>query len=264
MMDAAETLVILQARMSSSRLPNKVLMPILDKPMLAHQVARLSKIKTPHKLIIATSVQPSDDAIESLCQQLKVSCFRGSLDDVLARYFHAAQAFNQHNNVKNIVRVTGDCPLIDSEIIDQVIQLYVSTKVDYCSNCAPATLPDGLDVEVFSFSALAKAAKLAKKPSEREHVTPFIRNTPELFSTTNYYHQPDLSHYRWTVDEPRDFELVTKIYQALFDKNPYFSLEDITRLIQQHPELAMINQGIIRNEGLLKSERADKKADESL
>lgn len=264
MINTAETLIILQARMSSSRLPNKVLMPILGKPMLAHQIARLSKVKTPHKLIVATSEQRSDDAIEHLCQQLNISCFRGSLDDVLARYHQAAQAYNLANKVKTIVRVTGDCPLIDSEIIDKVIHLYLSAKVDYCSNCAPATLPDGLDVEVFSFTALKKAALLAKKPSEREHVTPFIRNTPELFSTENYYHKPDLSHYRWTVDEPADFELVTKIYQALFDKKPYFNLDDIVNLIQQQPELATINQGIIRNEGLLKSELADKKAGDAL
>ncbi|MEY8214667.1 MAG: glycosyltransferase family protein [Colwellia sp.] len=258
------TLIILQARMSSSRLPNKVLMPILGKPMLAQQIARLSTVKTPHKLIIATSEQQSDDAIESLCQQLNVNCFRGSLNDVLKRYVQAVHAYspsyNKSNlskkskNVKTIVRLTGDCPLIDSEIIDKVIDLYLSTKVDYCSNCSPATLPDGLDVEVFSLSALELADKLAKKPSEREHVTPFIRNNPAIFSTANYNHQPDLSHYRWTVDEAVDFEFVTKVYQSLFHKNPYFNLNDIINLMQQQPELVTINQDIKRNEGLIKSE----------
>jgi len=269
-----ETLIILQARMSSSRLPNKVLMPILGKPMLAQQIARLSTIKTPHKLIVATSDQQGDDAIENLCQQLKVSCFRGSLNDVLKRYVQAAQGYihaynksnlknisNISNKVKTIVRLTGDCPLIDSEIIDKVINVYLSTKVDYCSNCAPATLPDGLDVEVFSFTALEQANKLARKPSEREHVTPFIRNNPALFSTANYNHHPDLSHYRWTVDEAVDFKFVTKVYQALFDKNPYFNLNDIVNLMQQQPELIKINQDIIRNEGLIKSELFDSKID---
>lgn len=258
-MKKPETLIILQARMSSSRLPNKVLMPILGKPMLAHQISRLSGIKTPHRIIIATSKQKSDDAIESLCKQLNINCFRGSLDDVLARYYHAAHAYNDNSNIKNVVRLTGDCPLIDSEIIDNVIELYLTTEVDYCSNCAPATFPDGLDVEVFSFTALKKAHQLAKKPSEREHVTPFIRNNPALFTTKNYSHTPDLSHYRWTVDEAVDFELVNKIYQALYEKKPDFKLNDIIKLIEQQPQLAKINQNIIRNEGLLKSELADKK-----
>lgn len=257
-MKTPETLIILQARMSSSRLPNKVLMPILGKAMLAHQIARLATVKSPHQLIVATSDQQSDDAIANLCQQLNVNCFRGSLDDVLGRYYHAAQAYNNDAQIKNIVRVTGDCPLIDGDIIDQVIELYRSSKVDYCSNCAPATLPDGLDVEVFALAALEQAYRLAKKPSEREHVTPFLRNNPELFTTKNYYHHPDLSHYRWTVDEATDFELVTKIYQALYKKNPQFKLNDILNLMQQQPQLCKINQGIIRNEGLLKSTLADK------
>ena len=255
----SETLIILQARTSSSRLPNKVLLPILGKPMLSHQVARLAKVKTPHKLIVATSEQRSDDAIEKLCQQLKITCFRGSLDDVLGRYYQAAIINNSNDRVKNIVRVTGDCPLIDSHIIDQVIDLFLSSKVDYCSNCEPATLPDGLDVEVFTFSALTKAFKQAKKPSEREHVTPFIRNNPHLFTTKNFYHSPDLSHYRWTVDEAADFQLVSEIYQALYPKNQYFKLADIITLIRQQPELAKINQNINRNEGLEKSELADKR-----
>lgn len=258
-MKTLETLIILQARMSSSRLPNKVLMPILGKPMLAHQIARLAKIKTPYKLIIATSKQKSDDAIAILCEQLSISCFRGSLDDVLARYYHAAIEHNNDKKIKNIVRLTGDCPLIDSDIIDNVIELFLTTKVDYCSNCVPATFPDGLDVEVFSLAALEKAYLLAKKPSEREHVTPFIRNNPELFTTSNFSHTHDLSHYRWTVDEAIDFKLVNKIYQALYENTPLFKLNDILQLIQQQPQLARMNQNITRNEGLLQSELADKK-----
>lgn len=256
-----ETLIILQARMSSSRLPNKVLLPILGKPMLAHQVARLQRIKTPHRLVIATSDEASDDQIEVLCQQLKVDCFRGDLTDVLARYYYAAIKFKSNdsavNKMTNIVRVTGDCPLIDAEIIDNVIDLFVKNNSDYCSNCAPATLPDGLDVEVFSFAALEKANQLAKKLSEREHVTPFIRNNPQLFTLSNFVHQPDLSHYRWTVDEPKDFELITKIYECLYPQKQNFTLADIVTLIQEKPELAKINHHIMRNEGLLNSEKED-------
>lgn len=257
-----ETLIILQARMSSSRLPNKVLLPILGKPMLAHQIARLQKMKTPHKLIIATSNETSDDDIEHLCQQIEVDCFRGDLADVLARYYHAAMTFKSNssmqNKITNIVRVTGDCPLIDAEIIDNVIELFMQSNSDYCSNCAPATLPDGLDVEVFSFTALETAYQLAKKPSEREHVTPYIRNNPQLFTMTNYAHQPDLSHYRWTVDEPEDFEFVTQVYKALYPKNPHFMLADILALLTKEPLLANINKKFTRNEGLLHSQNKDK------
>ncbi|MFT6248959.1 MAG: spore coat polysaccharide biosynthesis protein SpsF [Cognaticolwellia sp.] len=253
----SETLIILQARMSSSRLPNKVLLPILGKPMLAHQIDRINTLKIPHKLIIATSTQTSDDPIEQLCQQLNIRCYRGALDDVLERYYQAAIEFSQNKTIKNIVRITGDCPLIDSDIIEQLINLFLTSNVDYCSNCAPATLPDGLDVEVFSFDALEKSYQLAKKSSEREHVTPFICNNPQLFTVKNYNHQPDLSHYRWTVDESEDFELITKIYQALYPKNPNFKLVDILDLIRKEPELIKINQHILRNEGLTKSELAD-------
>jgi glutamate-1-semialdehyde aminotransferase/spore coat polysaccharide biosynthesis protein SpsF (cytidylyltransferase family) len=252
-----ETLIILQARTSSSRLPGKVLLPILGKPMLSHQISRLTKVNTPHKLIIATSELSSDDEIVKLCKELKVDCFRGSLEDVLGRYYQAALANNPKKEVKNIVRVTGDCPLIDSEIIDQVISLFLESQVDYCSNCRPASLPDGLDVEVFTFDALEKSYKLAKKPSEREHVTPFICNNPQLFSTENYTHYPDLSHYRWTVDEEKDFILISKVYQALYPTNQHFKLTDILMLLERQPELAKINQTIMRNEGLAKSEKND-------
>jgi len=253
-----DTLIILQARFSSSRLPGKVLKTIIDKPMLAHQIERLSKIKSAHKLIVATSNQQSDDAVESLCKELNISCFRGSLDDVLDRYYQAAIFHNKNNAIKNIVRITGDCPLIDAEIVDKIIELFLITKVDYCSNCNPATLPDGLDVEVFSFSALKAAWKNASKPSEREHVTSYIRHNTNLFSATNFYYKPDLSHLRWTVDEPCDFELVTKIYQALYENNPYFNLDDILSLLKKQPELSLINQEITRNEGLIKSEKLDR------
>jgi glutamate-1-semialdehyde aminotransferase/spore coat polysaccharide biosynthesis protein SpsF (cytidylyltransferase family) len=253
-----EFLIILQARLSSSRLPGKVLKKILDKPMLEHQLQRLSHIATPHQLIVATSEQADDDAIAALCQRLNVDCYRGSLDDVLGRYYHAALSVNSHNKIKHIIRLTGDCPLIDANIIDDVIALYLSNPVDYCSNCAPATLPDGLDVEIFSLAALKIAHQQATKPSEREHVTPFIRNTPQLFTQINYAYTTDLSHLRWTVDEPKDFELITKIYQALYPENPTFDLADILSLIEKNPLLTQINQHIKRNEGLIKSERIDK------
>ncbi len=254
-----EVLVILQARMSSSRLPGKVLKLLQGKPMLEHQLLRISRMKTPHHLVVATSDAVEDNEINSLCNELNISCYRGALDDVLGRYYHAATDNNKHGNIKHIVRLTGDCPLIESDVIDNVITHYMNQQVDYCSNCCPPTFPDGLDVEVLSLNALKTAYKKAEKASEREHVTPFIRNNPKQFSQTNYANEEDLSHFRWTVDEAVDFELVSKIYQALYPNKPAFNLADILALIVKKPELAMLNNKIARNEGLIKSEREDQK-----
>jgi len=248
------TNIILQARMSSSRLPNKVLKPLLGKAMLAHQLDRLQRTKLVDNIIVATSNETNDDAIAQLCDELNINCFRGSLDDVLDRYYQASQQFPS----EHIVRITGDCPLIDPAVIDEVIALHQVQGSDYTSNCQPATFPDGLDVEVFTRSALSLAWQQAKKPSEREHVTAYIRNNSESFKQVNYSHHVNLSHYRWTVDEPEDFELIDKIYQNLYPKKPRFGLTDVLELLQQQPELTKINQQFTRNEGLIKSLIKDK------
>jgi spore coat polysaccharide biosynthesis protein SpsF len=247
-------LAILQARMSSTRLPNKVLKPIMNQPMLALQLARIKQSKRINKLIVATSVQPDDDAIENLCNNLQIDCFRGDLNDVLSRFYHASLAYSP----KHVVRLTGDCPLADASVIDQVITEHLKQRADYTSNCQPATFPDGLDVEVFTAQALAISYQNAVKPSEREHVTQFMRNHPDLFVLANYQYHHDLSAYRWTVDEEKDFEFVTQIYQHLYTKNPYFTLQDILALVEKKPQLCKINQGFSRDEGLLKSLQQDK------
>lgn len=257
----ADILIILQARLSSSRLPGKVLKTLHGKPMLEQQIARFAKIQTPYQLVVATSEQPEDDAIALLCKKLDINCFRGELNDVLSRFYHAATHIKKQHDIQHIVRITGDCPVIDAKIIDQVIALYLAKQCDYCSNCAPATFPDGLDVEVFSLAALKTAFEQAQKPSEREHVTLFIRNNPNLFTLCNYQNNVDLSHLRWTVDEPADFEFVTQVYRALYPQNKYFDFNDILTLLQQKPELCSINLGINRNEGLIKSVQQDNAMD---
>jgi len=246
--------IILQARTSSTRLPEKVLKDILGKPMLVHQLERLKSLTLVDKIIVATSNDASDDVIEQLCQSVGIHCFRGSLANVLDRYYQASLAYPSDH----VVRITGDCPVIDTDIIEQVIQLHLNTAADYSSNCDPATLPDGLDVEVFTFSALQQSWQHAKKPSELEHVTPFMRSHPELFTCQNYTHSPDYSHLRWTVDEPADFELITQIYHELYPNKPMFKLKDMLKLIEQKPHLAAINAHFKRNEGLLKSLQQDK------
>ncbi|GLX77632.1 spore coat protein [Thalassotalea insulae] len=245
--------IILQARMSSTRLPGKVLKPILGVPMLAHQLARLKQLKTINDIIVATSIEPDDDAIEQLCLDLKINCFRGSLSNVLERYYQAHLQFPS----EHVIRITGDCPVIDVNIINKVINLHMSTHADYTSNCIPATLPDGLDVEIFTAKALKVARNNAISPIEFEHVTTYFRNHAEQFNYQNYTHPTDYSHLRWTVDEPEDFELIQQFFQYLSPKKPYFDLNDILALLTEHPELNQINSKFKRNEGLKKSQLAD-------
>ena len=246
--------VILQARFSSSRLPGKVLKKIVNKPMLALQIERITKAKLVDKIIVATSKEQSDDAIEQLCEELNITCFRGKLNDVLDRYYQAVKQFPSDV----IVRLTGDCPLIEPKIIDYVIALHLKQNADYTSNCATPCLPDGLDVEVFTNKALEQSWQQAIKPSEREHVTQYIRNHSELFSLADYQYSPDLSMHRWTVDEPEDFEFATKIYQNLYKNNVNFTMEDILNLLKQQPSLSEINNKFSRNQGLSASITSDK------
>ena len=247
-------IAILQARMSSSRLPQKVLHPIVGKPMLALQCERVLRSKLIDSLIIATSNDESDQPIEALGNALGLPVYRGSLENVLERYYRAAQT----TSAKHIVRITGDCPLAAPEIIDAVIAHHLAEQADYTSNCHPPTLPDGLDVEVMTIAALNQAYSKATKPSEKEHVTPYIVNHPEQFHLANYLHPQDLSQFRWTVDQREDFELVERIYQQLYPKNRAFTTEDILALMQAHPELQAINANINRNEGMEKSFKQDK------
>jgi spore coat polysaccharide biosynthesis protein SpsF len=244
---------ILQARMSSTRLPGKVLKTILGKPMLVHLIERLKRAKLIDEIIVATSNCNSDDEIERLCQSIGIKCFRGSLHDVLARYYQASLS----NPSEHIVRVTGDCPVIDPEIIDDVISLHLSSEADYTSNCAEPTFPDGLDTEIFTFSALEQAFTHANTSEEREHVTPYMYDKKTQNICVELLSDTDLSHYRWTVDESSDFTLIQLIYQALYPHTPNFTLADILALIKKQPELTKINQQILRNEGLMKSEKFD-------
>jgi glutamate-1-semialdehyde 2,1-aminomutase len=248
-------LVILQARVSSSRLPGKVLKSILGRPMLARQIERVLQSRRIDQLVIATSTDPSDDDLENLCWQMNVSCFRGSLNDVLDRFYQAAKKWQP----QHVVRLTGDCPLIDPEIIDAAVDFYLAGGYDYAANAIQPTFPDGLDVEIFRFSILESAWKESILPSQREHVTPFIHQQPEQFRIGHYRNNVDLSHLRWTVDEPEDFDLVTRIYELLYPLNPEFRMLDVLALLRQRPELTAINQKYERNEGLQKSLNEDRR-----
>jgi spore coat polysaccharide biosynthesis protein SpsF len=244
---------ILQARVSSTRLPGKVLEPILGQPMLARQIERLARCQAIDRLIVATSRDASDDAIADLCRELGVECFRGSLDDVLDRFYQAAI----HHAPEHVVRLTGDCPLADPALIDALIRFHLAEDSDYTSNCHEPSLPDGLDAEVMRMAALATAWREARLPSEREHVTPFIRNHPQRFRIRLWKHPVDLSAHRWTVDEAADLAFVRAVYAALYPRDPAFGMQDVLDLIAQKPELAALNAGIRRNAGYEKSLRED-------
>jgi spore coat polysaccharide biosynthesis protein SpsF len=246
-------LAILQARTSSSRLPGKVLKPILGKPMLILQIERVRRAIKIDKLLVATSSDPTDDGIEAICKQHNIACFRGSLNDVLDRFYNAAITYKPDY----IVRLTGDCPLIDPTVIDGMIEMHLKGNYDYTSNGVKMTFPDGLDAEIFTFKALKEAWEEAFLPSHREHVTQFFHKNPERYQLGSYTNNVDLSHLRWTVDEELDFKLVTKIYETLYPGKINFTTEDILKLLDKKPELKTINSAYKCNEGLAKSLRAD-------
>ena len=243
---------LIQARTSSSRLPGKVLKPLLGKPMLARQFERVQRARRLDGLAVATSRDQSDDAIAELCRQLGIGCHRGSLDDVLDRFYGAAQAAA----ADHVVRLTGDCPLIDPSIIDAVIALHLEGGFDYTSNAHPPSFPDGLDVEVMRFACLERAWQEAKLPSEREHVTPYLYDRG-LFRLGNLSHTSDLSELRWTVDEVEDLIFVEAIYGALQARTPEFGLAEVLAILHRRPELNDINRNFQRDEGYRRSVAAD-------
>ena len=230
---------ILQARMSSNRLPGKVLKPILGKPMLQRQIDRLRRSERVDQLVVATSVEPSDDPIETLCDRIGQPCFRGQLENVLDRYYHVAKAWR----AEHVVRVTGDCPLIDPSLVDDVIEHHLVYELDYSSNCIEPTFPKGLDTEVFRFQCLEQAWLEASDAYDIEHVTPFLWRQPNRFQQGEFRDEVDRGHFRWTVDYPLDFEFAKCVYESLYPSCPTFTRHDIFELLARCPALARINAG---------------------
>jgi len=219
------TVAIVQARTDSTRLPNKVMQPVsADIPMIEVLLSRLSNAIEIDQIILATSDKPIDQILTDHVRKLGYTVYQGSEDDVLDRYYKAA--LQKSSDV--VVRITGDCPLVDPKIVDTVVKAYKATDSDYVSNTNPPTYPDGLDVEVFSFSALKTAWEDAKSNSEREHVTSYIRESC-IFKTDNVANYEDYSKERWTVDEPDDYEVVKAIFSH-FEPNVHFSWEEVMEL----------------------------------
>ncbi|MBS3681217.1 glycosyltransferase family protein [Ornithinibacillus massiliensis] len=235
-------LAIIQARMGSTRLPGKVLKPILGKPIINYQVERVKQSKALNQVIIATSKNVKDDAIIYWCEANSIPYYRGDEADVLGRYYEAAKQFS----ASTIVRLTGDCPIIDSDVIDRVIIDYLKEGTSYCSNTIKRSFPRGMDTEVFSMDALERANYEAKSPLEREHVTTYIRNH---FSTFNVFNNTDYSNHRWTVDTKEDFQLIKKIITELYPNNPLFTMEDVVRLLANNPDWMLINKDVKQKDG---------------
>jgi spore coat polysaccharide biosynthesis protein SpsF (cytidylyltransferase family) len=244
---------VIQARVSSTRLPGKVLEPILGKPMLLRQMERVSRCRQIDLFVVATSTDRSDDVLAQLCHEQSIVAYRGSLTDVLDRFVGVAHKYQP----QTVVRLTADCPLADWELIDYAVSRFSDGDYDYLSNIDPPTYPDGLDVEVMTYRALIEAGLEAQLPSEREHVTPFVRSRPDRYRIGSVTQKVDLSSLRWTVDDPEDLDFVRAVYEELYPFKPEFKTFDILALIEQRPELQLVNNGVPRNVGLSKSRLAD-------
>jgi len=241
------TLAVLQARMSSSRLPGKVMMPLLGEPMLVRQVERIRRSRLLDGIVLATSTDAADDPLAQLAGALGIPVVRGPLDDVLARYVLAIE----HYQPDVVVRLTADCPLTSPTIIDAVIEHFAASNVDYCSNTLTPTFPDGLDAEVVRASALVDVAGVSNDPAEREHVTLGIYRRPERYRLANYAGAVDLASLRWTVDTPDDLAFVASVYEALYLADPDFDLADGLALLEREPGLSRTTADQARNAALV-------------
>lgn len=238
-----KVVAIVQARMGSTRLPGKVLKTICGKPMIELLLARLSRSQEIDQIVVATSIDSRNAPLANFITQLDYACEQGSEDDVLERYLQVAQKYG----AEIVVRVTGDCPLIDPGLVDQTVRKFKDGRFDYVSNSYPPTFPDGLDVEVFTFEALQRSFEETTKPFDHEHVTPYLR-TSGLFRQGTLSCNEDFSNLRWTVDEPEDFKVVSAVFEH-FSPDIYFDWLKVLELHRTQPELFSANHKIIRNEG---------------
>ncbi|MFC0186079.1 spore coat polysaccharide biosynthesis protein SpsF [Pseudarcicella hirudinis] len=237
-------LIVVQARTSSSRLPGKVLLPILGETLLFRMIERLKMVKRPNQIVIATSDQPGDDEIQKLAESIDIPCFRGSLNNLLDRHYQAGKAFN----ADLVLKIPSDCPLIDPVIVDEVLDYYFEHEgaFDFVGNLHPATFPDGNDVEIMTMECLEKAWNEASKPLELEHTTPYIWENPDKFRLGNVAWNTGLDYsmsHRFTIDYPEDYEFICRVFEELYPEKKDFSCDDILTLLNRKPEIYQINAG---------------------
>lgn len=241
-----KVVAIIQARTGSTRLPGKIMKKLNEKTVLAHDIERIKQSKLIDDIVVATTTNPNDDIIEVEAKLIGVKVFRGSELDVLSRYYHAAK----EDNTDVIIRITSDCPLFDPNLLDEMLYFYLKNQYDIVSNAgndlATRTYPRGLDTEIFSFAYLEQAYYNANKNYQREHVTPYIyENAKKIYY---YKNTVDYSKYRWTLDTEEDWILISKIYNYLYHGAHDFYLEDIIKLLNEHPLLNDINKHIEQKE----------------
>ncbi|HAU35906.1 MAG TPA: acylneuraminate cytidylyltransferase, partial [Lysinibacillus sp.] len=231
---------IIQARMGSTRLPGKILKKVNGRSLLSYQLERLQQSNYINDLVIATTIDEKDDLIVEFCKKNNILWFRGSEEDVLARYYETAKTFK----ADVIVRITSDCPIIDVQVVDKTIWNFMDNNFEYVSNTVERTYPRGLDTEVFTFAALEKAYNEATLARDREHVTAYFYTNPDVFKVGSVQNEVDYSKYRWTVDTEEDFQLIKNIIEKLFFKNPQFTLHDTVNLMEANPDWFYINAHI--------------------
>jgi len=237
---------IVQARMGSTRLPGKSLIDVSGKPLLKHILDRMQKSSIINELVVATTTNIEDNAICKLCDKLNVACFRGSVDDVLDRYYRCARA----HKADIIVRITADDPFKDPEVSDRIIEeILQDDDLDYVSNTICPTYPEGLDIEVFRFRAIEKAWQEATSALDREHVTPYVWLHPNLFKLKNIEYKKNLSHMRWTLDTLEDLAMTRAVYKALYNEGSLFLMKDVLDLMERHPDIEELNANVERFSG---------------
>lgn len=248
-----KVVAIVQARMGSARLPGKVLKDICGTTLIERVIERTLASSTVKTLVVATTEHESDNQLVEFLQRRQVQVFRGPVDDVLARYYGAAD----HHHADVVVRVTADDPLKDPGVIDRVTErLLIDPQLHYASNTLRPTYPEGLDIEVFRFQALESAHHHASLKSEREHVTPYIYKNPQLYKVANVEADEDLSAWRWTVDEARDLEFMRKVF-GHFHSEPLVGWRTVVGWLKNRPDVVSINSDIRRNAGYEKSLKND-------
>lgn len=232
---------IIQARCGSTRLPNKIFKEFVGKPSLLHQLQRIKACQTINDLIIATTTLSEDDQVETFCREHGYKCFRGSQNDVLERFYLACLKFSVTDV---IVRLTADCPLLDPEIIDRTVRLFLDNQVDYVSNTIERTFPIGTDTEVFNFKGLERCHK-ETPPEWREHVTPYFYKSNGIFKTLNLKNSENLGHVRLTLDTPEDYNFISEVYRRLYrPEKPIFGLTEIMNELRRDPELVKMNEKV--------------------
>jgi spore coat polysaccharide biosynthesis protein SpsF len=232
-----KTVVIIQARMGSTRLPGKVLKALAGRSVLSHVIERVKAAPSVDAVVIATTTAPADEAIVAEAERCGAAAFRGSEDDVLSRYQGAAR----QAGADVVVRVTSDCPLLDAQVLEAMIARFKAERPDYLSNTQTRTYPRGLDVEIFTMAALDRAHREADKPHQREHVTPYLYQHPELFELAGFAHDTDHSNHRWTLDTDEDYALIEAIFDGLVATGEPVTTEAVLAFLAERPELVAIN-----------------------